>query len=82
MPSQKHGGKKKGTGRKKRTVAKRMAYYEITYPLRKLLRIWKDTGRVAPLRAWADQYKTPTGVSGNAVLVRFAKLYNINLQEG
>lgn len=70
--------RKKGLSTKGRKA--RISYYfEVIYPLRKLRRIWKDTGRTSDLREWADRYVTPTGVSGNAVLVRFAKEKKLSL---
>lgn len=65
--------RKKGIARGKRRAVKRMHYYEIIYPLRKLRRIWYNSGRITDLRKWADNYKTPTGVSGAGALVRLSK---------
>jgi hypothetical protein len=69
-------GKPRSAGKRKARI---VHYYEMVYPLRKLRRIWKATGKVTALRAWADSYKTPTGVSGAAALVRFGKIYKIEV---
>ncbi len=70
--------RKKGLSTKGRK-SKIVYYYEMIYPIRKLRRIWNDTGKVSALRAWADAYVTPTGVSGAAALVKFARAYKISL---
>lgn len=63
-------GKPRSAGRRKSKIA---AYYELRYPLRKLRRIWHDTHSTARLREWADAYKAPSGLSGNAALIRLGK---------
>lgn len=65
--------RKKGIQRTKHRGPRITYYYEVTYPVRKMRRIWKDTKKVSDLRKWADQYKTPTGVSGASALVRLCK---------
>ena len=70
--------RKKGLSTKDRKS--RITYYfEIIYPVRKLRRIWHDTGKISDLRRWADAYVTPTGASGNAALVRLAKELKLSL---
>lgn len=73
MAQQAQNKRKKGIGRTKRRAAKIAHYYEMVYPLRKLRRIWRDTGRVTDLRKWADAFQSPTGASGTGALIRLAK---------
>lgn len=63
-------GKPRSAGSSKAKIAH---YYEMIYPARKLRRIWHHTHSTSALRAWADNYKTPTGASGNGALVRISK---------
>lgn len=71
--------RKKGVSRTKHRASKIIFYFEMIYPLRKLRRIWRDTKKVTILREWADNYRTPTGASGNGALVRLAKEFKISL---
>jgi hypothetical protein len=66
------------TGKRK---AKHAAYYEVTYPFRKLLRMYKDGASIKLMRLWADNYRTASGSSGNAALVRLAKLHGLNVSQ-
>lgn len=70
--------RKKGLSTKGRK-AKIVYYFEMIHPARKLLRIWKDTHDISKLRTWADNYVTPTGVSGAAALVKFMKTRKLSL---
>lgn len=80
MPSGKKDKSRRGlpkrTGKRKARIA---AYYEMVYPYRKLLRLLQNGARMSNLRKWADAYVTPTGVSGNAALVRLGKKYPLNV---
>lgn len=69
-------GKPRSAGSRKGKIS---AYYETRYPIRKLRRIWHATHSVAALKAWADNYKTPLGGSGNAALVRLAREFKFNV---
>jgi len=74
MSQQKKQDSKKG---KPRSYGKRQAriagYYEVRYPEKKLRRMANHGASVAELRAWADNYKTPSGVSGARALVKIAR---------
>ena len=71
-------GKPRSTGKRKAKIA---AYFEITYPYRKLLHLYRNGAPIRELRRWADNYKTPTGASGNGALVRLAKVYKLNISQ-
>ena len=71
--------RKKGLARTKTRKSKIAFYYEMVYPVRKLRRIWKHSHDVGLLRKWADNYRTPTGVSGAAALVRLNKELKLSL---
>lgn len=55
------------------------AYYEFTYPERKLRRMVHDNVSVSGLKRWADAYHTPSGTSGNGALVKIGKIFKLNL---
>lgn len=82
MPSGKKRQQARGlplrTGKRKGKIA---AYFEVTYPYRKLLRMHNNGASIAALKAWADSYKTPMGVSGNAALVRLGKKFSLNVSQ-
>lgn len=81
MPS---GKKKTARGLPKRTgnrKGKIAAYFEVTYPFRKLLRMYKSGASIASLKAWANAFQTPAGASGNAALVRLGKAYGLNISQ-
>lgn len=66
----------KSTGKRKKRIA---AYYEATYPERKLRRILRATGSTRLAKEWADAYHTPSGASGNGALVKVARQLGVNL---
>ncbi len=81
MPS---GKKKQAKGLPKRTGKRKpkiAGYYEGVYPFRKLLHMFKNGASIAALKAWADEYKSPAGGSGNAALVRLGKLHKLNVSQ-
>jgi hypothetical protein len=82
MPEPVKAGSKKGrprcAGKRKFKIA---AYYELRYPERKLRRMYHHGASIAQLRAWADAYKTPSGVSGIHALIKVGKAFNLNLNQ-
>lgn len=80
MAEQAKGKSKKGApksaGRRRSKIA---TYYELTYPERKLRRMFRHGSRPGQLRTWADNYKCPSGASGIHALVKLSKQLKIQL---
>lgn len=66
------------TGKRKFKIA---AYYETRYPERKLRRMARHGASVAQLRAWADNYKSPSGASGIGALIKVGKALGLNYNQ-
>jgi hypothetical protein len=80
MPKQKQSkkGLPKRTGKRKGRIA---AYFEVTYLYRKLLRMYKNGAAIAMMRAWADDFRCPSGSSAVHALVRFGKDHGLNVNQ-
>lgn len=82
MPSGKKQQSKRGlplrTGKKKGKIA---AYYELRYPERKLLRMYRNGSSAGEMKRWAYDYKAPSGASAVGALIKIGKRFAINFGE-
>lgn len=79
MPKEQVARNKSAPNRAGKRRAWYLKYYEMTYPERKLRRMFHSGYSIARLRQWADNYKTPSGASGISALIKLGKQFQLNL---